>query len=66
MTYIRAWISSKFGQIRPWTTELTEPRLQSVVCLKKKQLTLHDTDTLVIIQTIKCVGLQSDGCIFSN
>ena len=22
MTYIRAWMSLKFGQIRPWTTEL--------------------------------------------
>ena len=23
MTYIRAWMSSKFGQIRSWTTELS-------------------------------------------
>ena len=22
MTYIRAWMSLKFGQIQPWTTEL--------------------------------------------
>ena len=27
MTYIRAWMSSKFGQIRPWTTELASKTL---------------------------------------
>ena len=28
MTYIRAWMSSKFGQIRPQTTELAAPERQ--------------------------------------
>ena len=35
MTYIRAWMSSKFGQIRPRTTELASS------CVRKKSRCLR-------------------------
>ena len=51
MTYIRAWVSLKFGQIRPRTTELA-----AIECLKQK--CSHFFSVAIYLIHFKFVGIE--------